>query len=157
MTDLVTGGAEAVSRAMAGARPDGASQPLRLARPVLFGSGAMLVALGVLIWTGNGNGLRLIHDVLGVTFVVALWRVAAVAARLGASQVWVAVTVVWGLAILTLGLVQKELLVGDWHWSIQFVHLVIGLGAMFWARPMASMARLSGPSAMRFAGSNRRR
>ena len=141
MAGLLSGRAQGVSRTMAGARRDGTSQPLRFARPVFFGSGAMLLALGVLIWTGNGNGLRLIHDVLGVAFVVALWRVAAVAARFGASQVRVAVTVVWGLAILTLGLVQKELLVGNWHWTIQVVHVVIGIGAMFWTRRMTSMLR----------------
>lgn len=145
MADLVNDGlAQRVSRTTASGRPGVERRPLRFARLVLFGSGALLVALGALIWTGNGNSLRLIHDVLGVVFVVALWRIAAVAARLRISFVPVAVGVGWGIAVLTLGLLQKGLLVGDWHWTIQVLHLVIGMGAMFWARQQMSVIRHSG-------------
>lgn len=119
-------------------------RPLRFARPALFGSGVLLIVFGALIWTGNGNGLRALHDLLGVVFVVALWRVAAVAARVGVPHAPVAVGVVWGLAVLMLGLLQKELLVGDWHWTIQVLHLVIGMGAMFWARELMSLMRQNG-------------
>lgn len=144
VAELVNDGvAQRVSRTTAGRQPGEERRPLRFARPALFGSGVLLVAFGALIWTGNGNSLRLIHDVLGVVFVVALWRVAAVAARFGVPHVPVAVGGVWGLAVLTLGLLQKELLVGDWHWTIQVLHLVIGMGAMFWAGQLMSLMRRS--------------
>lgn len=116
-------------------------RPLRFARPVLFGSGALLIVFGAMIWTGNGNGLRALHDLLGVVFVIALWRIAAVSSSAGVPRLPVAVGVVWGLTVLALGLFQKELLIGSWHWTIQVLHFVIGVSAMLWARRLMSLVR----------------
>lgn len=116
-------------------------RPFRFARPALLASGVMLIVFGALIWTGNGNGLRALHDLLGVVFVVALWRIAAVSSSVGVPRLPVAVGIVWGLAVLALGLFQKELLSGSWHWTIQLLHLVIGVGAMLWARRLTILVR----------------
>jgi hypothetical protein len=53
-----------------------------------------------------------------------------VAARTGVNRGLVALAVVWGFVVPVLGLTQGQLLPGDYHWVIKFVHLLVGVGAM---------------------------
>ena len=93
-------------------------------------SGVLLIGLGLLFWTGNADQLIPVHEVLGFVLVIALWTLAFLAARAGVSIGLVALAVVWGLVAPFNGLGQRELLTGSWHWLIQVIHLLIGLGAV---------------------------
>ena len=62
--------------------------------------------------------------------VLALWTLSYFAAPAGVSMRWVVLAVAWGLAAPILGLTQQNLVTGDWHWTIQVLHLLIGAGAI---------------------------
>jgi hypothetical protein len=87
----------------------------KVAQLVLLGSGALLLVLGLIIWTGHGDQLIGIHAMLGFLLVLSLWAIAAIAARTGVSIGLVALAVAWGLAAPILGGVQDRLVTGGWH------------------------------------------
>lgn len=93
-------------------------------------SGLLLILLGLTFWTGHALQLIPVHETLGFVLVLSLWTLAFFAARAGVATGWVVLAVVWGLVAPILGLAQERLLTGDWHWTIQVLHLLIGLGAI---------------------------
>ncbi|HET7465409.1 MAG TPA: hypothetical protein VFL29_01970 [Candidatus Dormibacteraeota bacterium] len=100
---------------------------LGAARLVLIGSAAVLLVLGVIIWTGSGDELIPLHVVVGSTLVIALWVIAAVAWMAGVSRRVIGLAIAWSLVVPFFGLVQDRVLEGDWHWTIQVLHLVVGM------------------------------
>jgi hypothetical protein len=93
-------------------------------------SGLLLILLGIAIWTGRADPVIPVHELLGFVLVLALWALSFLAARAGVPMRWVVMAVLWGLAAPILGLAQQGLLTGDWHWTIQVIHLLIGVGAI---------------------------
>jgi hypothetical protein len=102
----------------------------KVAHWTLRASGGLLLLLGLIIWTGKGDQLIPVHDVLGFVLVLSLWTIAAIASRSGVPIGLVTLAVAWGLIAPILGLTQDKLVTGDWHWTIQVLHLVIGVGAL---------------------------
>jgi hypothetical protein len=47
----------------------------------------------------------------------------------------------WGLLVVVFGLVQEDLLMGSWHWTIQVLHVAISMGAIWWGRRLAQLMR----------------
>ncbi len=43
--------------------------------------------------------------------------------------------------VLFFGIAQKQLVPGDWHWTIQVTHVVISMGAVWWGRRPVSLMR----------------
>jgi hypothetical protein len=113
---------------------------LRIASWIVRIAGAAVLILGLVIWTGNGTGIRGVHMLLGITLVAALWVLAVLAARAGVSIGLVAAAVVWGLLTIGLGLTQEQILVGDQHWIVQVAHLLVGLGAIGIGEAIAARA-----------------
>ena len=111
---------------------------------VLVVSGGVLLALGVIVWTGNGHQLVALHVALGVVLVGALWFLCAMAARAGVPTGMVAFAAAWGVLVVVLGLAQEELVPGDMHWTIQVLHLLISMGAIWWGRRLAALIRRAG-------------
>jgi len=107
----------------------------------LRGSGLLLILLGLAIWTGRADQVIPIHMFLGFALVLSLWTLAFIAARAGVSMRWVILAVVWGLIAPVLGLTQDHLLTGTWHWTIQVLHLLIGLGAIGQGEGLAQRMR----------------
>jgi hypothetical protein len=93
-------------------------------------SGLLLILLGIAIWTGRTDQVIPVHELLGFVLVLSLWTLSFFAARAGVPARWVVLAVAWGLVAPILGLTQQGLLTGDWHWTIQVLHLLIGLGAI---------------------------
>jgi hypothetical protein len=93
-------------------------------------SGLLLILLGIAIWTGRADQVIPIHELLGFVLVLSLWALSFFAARAGVAMRWVVLAVAWGLAAPLLGLTQQSLVEGGWHWTIQILHLLIGLGAI---------------------------
>ena len=102
----------------------------KIARVTLQGAGAAALLLGVIIWTGGTDGLIPTHKTLGDLAVLALWTIAAVAARAGVSLGAVALAAGVGLAVPVYGAAQTDLLTGSWHWTIQVLHVVISMAAL---------------------------
>ena len=93
-------------------------------------SGLLLILLGIAIWTGRADQAIPIHELLGLVLVLSLWALSYLAARAGVAMRWVVLAVAWGLLAPALGLTQQNLVTGDWHWTIQILHLLIGIGAI---------------------------
>ncbi len=102
----------------------------KVAQIALRGSGILVLLLGLSLWAGHGYSLLNVHMLLGVIVVLALWTLAGLAAKAGASPVRVSVAVVWGLILPVLGMTQTQLLPGSAHWVVRLIHLLVGVGAM---------------------------
>jgi hypothetical protein len=124
----------------------------KVSQLVLLGSGALLLLLGLIIWTGHGDQLIGIHTMLGFLLILSLWAIAAIAARSGVSIGLVALAVAWGLAAPILGGVQDRLVTGGWHWTIQVLHLAVSMGVIAMGRLLVIRIRRN----VAAAGSGRR-
>jgi hypothetical protein len=103
--------------------------------------GVIQLVLGLAFWTGNALGLVDLHQLLGILLVLALWTLAALAARAGVQPGLVAGAVVLGLIVPVVGLTQRELLPGSAHIVIEVLHLLLGLGLLGLAENLASRAK----------------
>ena len=103
--------------------------------------GVAQLALGLAFWTGNLLGLVDLHQLLGMLLVLAVWTLAALAARAGVPGGLVAGAVVLGLVVPIVGLTQRELLPGSAHWLIQVLHLLLGIGLLGLAENLATRAK----------------
>ena len=106
-------------------------------------SGLVQLVLGVAFWTGHRMDLVPFHMVNGMVFVLALWALAALGFRAGASGSLVMLSFVWSLLVTALGVTQTRLLPGDWHWVIRVLHLLTALAAMGLAGRLAVEAGLA--------------
>jgi hypothetical protein len=101
-------------------------------------TGVIQIVLGVLFWTGNVLGLIPVHIISGTILVLSLWTLAILGARAGVRPGLVALSLVWGLITIVLGLTQGQILVNSAHWIIQVVHLLVGIGAVGQAEGLAA-------------------
>ena len=109
-------------------------------------SGVLLILLGIAIWTGRADQFIPVHELLGFVLVVSLWALSYLAARAGVAMKWVVLAVAWGLVAPILGLTQQGLLTGDWHWTVQVLHLLIGVGAIGQGENLARRMNLPAPT-----------
>jgi hypothetical protein len=105
-------------------------------------TGLIQIVTGLLFWTGNALALIPLHMLSGLVLVLSLWTVAFVALRGGVGPGLVALSVLWGLLVVALGVTQTQLLPGELHWLIQVLHLLVGLVAIGLA---GAMVRRIGP------------
>jgi hypothetical protein len=104
------------------------------------------LVLGIGFLTGHFVDLVMIHQAIGTLFVLALWGVAIVALRSGAAKGPAIVAIVLGLVIAGFGSAQTQIMIGDMHWIVRVVHLVLAMVAM----PIAErLARTSGAGSSR--------
>ena len=106
-------------------------RPAAIAVRVLIGLiGASLLVLGILFWLGHALTLIRWHMLLGGVLVLCLWFVAGLALRGRASKRLILLLLAWSLILPALGIMQLRLLPGQYHWLIQALHLVVGVGAV---------------------------
>jgi hypothetical protein len=105
------------------------------------GAGVIQILLGLAFWTGNLLTLIPIHMLVGLVLVLALIILAILAARSGVNLGLVALAIVWALTVPVLGVTQAQLLPGAFHWVIEVVHLLVGLGAMALGDRLAVMSK----------------
>jgi len=91
---------------------------------------AVQVILGIGFWTGHWVNLVNAHMAIGALFVIALWVIAGIAAAGGRPARLLAFGFVWGVVVLAVGMTQQRILIGDLHWIIRVLHLVVGIAAM---------------------------
>ncbi len=105
---------------------------VRIAQMVLRICVGLALILGILFWTSNAaDSLILVHMGLGILVVLSLWTLGfAQALTKGGSWGLAIGAVVLGLILAASGGTQDEILTGSWHWVIQVIHLLLGLGAL---------------------------
>ena len=89
-----------------------------------------LLVLGVLFWTGHAISLEPLHMAIGGIFVLGLWTMAILGFASKAGADLVVMALIGGVIVLALGMTQKALMIGDLHWIVRVVHLLVGLAAM---------------------------
>lgn len=91
---------------------------------------AVQVILGIGFWAGHWTSLVNVHMAIGSLFVISLWVISGIAGAHGRPGRVVAFGFVWGVVVLALGMTQQSILVGDLHWIVRVLHLVVGIAAM---------------------------
>ena len=101
---------------------------IHYASVVLTLAGLLSLILGLLFWTGTAANLISMHMLLGLLTVGALW-VIGIGQAFSSGGTWViaACAVVLGAVTIVIGQYQRSLMVGDFHWVIEVIHLVLGL------------------------------
>ena len=99
---------------------------------------AVQVILGIGFWTGHWPGLVNIHMLIGVLFVLSSWGLSGIALSQRRAVGLAVFALLWGVVIAGLGMTQRDILVGDLHWVIRVVHLVVSLAAMPLAERLAA-------------------
>jgi hypothetical protein len=84
---------------------------LKVLVPTLRVCGGLLLLLGLIIWTGKGDSLVTVHVMIGVVLIAVL------------------------------GLVQEDLVTGGRHWTVQVLHVAVGMGAIWWGGHLVQLIR----------------
>ncbi len=103
---------------------------IRISLMVLRIAVVAALVLGILFWTGNVEGLQIVHIVLGFLVVFSLWVLGIAQGLRGGSFGLALATFVVGFLVVLVGLFQTRWLIGPNHWIIQVIHLVLGLAAI---------------------------
>ncbi|HKO22063.1 MAG TPA: hypothetical protein VJX91_05365 [Candidatus Eisenbacteria bacterium] len=106
-------------------------------------TGIAQLLLGVMIWMGNAGGLIPVHMLIGLIFVIAMWILGFRAMRAGVSPVLAGIVLLWGAAILALGMTQAQLMPGANHAAIQILHVVTGLIGMGLSEAVGKRMRIA--------------
>ena len=87
---------------------------------------------GIIFWTGNTGFPQIVHILLGILAVLALWSLGILQGLRGGSFGLALGTFVVGFLLALVGLFQKNWLPEPSanHWIIQVIHLVLGLAAI---------------------------
>jgi hypothetical protein len=88
------------------------------------------LVLGISFWTGHAFSLIPAHMLLGLAIVVCLWISAIIAATSRVPAGIFVAGIVWGAIVVALGIKQADLVPGAAHWTIQVLHLLVGIGAI---------------------------
>lgn len=101
---------------------------IRVASLVLSLAGLLALIIGLFFWFGVALQFISLHMLLGLLAVAALW-VIGVARGLAGDGSWTfaLAAIIVGAATLLLGLVQSSLVVGELHWVVRVIHLILGL------------------------------
>jgi hypothetical protein len=99
------------------------------------------IVLGILLWTGHGDSLTLLHIAVGLLLVLDLWAAVALGLRSGAPTGLAVLALVWSVGMPVFGLVQTNLVPGDAHVAIQIGHLAVGLIAVGLVEALARSRR----------------
>ena len=120
---------------------------IRIASMVLSLAGLLALILGLLFWTGSAVNLLSLHMLLGLLAVGALWIIGVAQALLPSGSWMIAVlAIIVGGLMLVLGLTQTSLMVGDVHWVVRIIHLLLGLLTIGMGHMAAARARKHPPS-----------
>lgn len=84
---------------------------------------------GIVFWTGHADNFQMVHIIIGILVVLALWTLGIAQGIQGGSFGLALATFVVGFLLALVGLFQKQWLV-DNHWIIQVIHLLLGLSAI---------------------------
>src|SRR5712664_660754 len=86
----------------------------------------LTLILGLLLWFGIASNLVGIHMLLGIIVVLSLWVLGGfILTTRGGIGLGIG-AIVLGLIVLLFGLNQRTILLGNLHWLVQVIHLLLG-------------------------------
>lgn len=100
-------------------------------------AGLTQIVLGLAFWSGHAKSLIPVHMLIGMVVVTGLWFLAVFASRAGLHPALVVLAFTWGLVLPVFGIAHIGLFPGRWHWVVQLIHLLLGLGALRVAEGLA--------------------
>ena len=101
----------------------------RILQIVVGVAGLCALVLGLLIWIAHLD-LTDIHMLFGLLVALGLLVMSIIALTVRGLRVWGAVGIVYAVTVPIFGESQVTLLVGQLHWLIQTLHLLVGIGAI---------------------------
>jgi hypothetical protein len=118
---------------------------VRIALMVLRIAVLVNLVLGILFWTStiDNSGVTLLHIILGLLAVIALFTIGIAQGLRGGSFSMALATFVVGFLLAFVGLFQKSWLPepDPNHWIIQVIHLLLGLAVIGMGEMIASRYR----------------
>ncbi len=92
-------------------------------------AGLCALGTGLLIWIAHID-LTDIHMLFGLLVTLGLLVMSIIALTSRELRIWGVVGIVYAIIALIFGVSQSNMLVGNLHWLIQTLHLLVGLGAI---------------------------
>ena len=109
--------------------------------------GSLALLLGLLRYFNMGPDLVQLHMTLGILVVLALWILATIYARTPNANLGISIGAsVIGLLLLIVGVTQQGLLLNDFHWVIQVIHVLLGLTVIGMGESLAGAIRRAPPA-----------
>jgi hypothetical protein len=109
--------------------------------------GSLALLLGLLRYFNIGPDLVQLHMTLGILVVLALWILATIYARTPNANLGISIGAsVIGLLLLIVGVTQQGLLLNDFHWVIQVIHVLLGLTVIGMGESLAGAIRRAPPA-----------
>src|SRR6266511_4238638 len=99
----------------------------RILQIVVGIAGLCALVLGLFIWITNID-LTDIHMFFGLLVTLGLLVMSIIASR--ELRIWGVVGIVYAIIVLIFGVSQSNMLVGNLHWLVQTLHLLVSLGAI---------------------------
>jgi hypothetical protein len=100
--------------------------------------GLILIALGIMFWSGRAFELVRVHMRLGEVLVGCLWVLAGMSLRAGVKPALALGAIVYGFFVVAFGMRMGALLPGGAHEVIRVLHLLIGLGAIGFSESLSA-------------------
>ena len=99
------------------------------------------LVLGIALWTGRFDQVKLVHIASGVLLILGLWVLAALGARSGVPVGLVILAFAWGALTIVFGLTQEQIFPDSGHLIVQILHLLVGIGAVAQAEAIGRRMR----------------
>ena len=93
-------------------------------------AGSVALVLGLLIWAFQFDNITNIHMLFGLVVTLALLVISVLAAFTRGLQLLGIIGIVYAFLLPLLGVNQETLLIGNLHWLIQVIHMLVGVGAL---------------------------
>lgn len=105
-------------------------RPVLITQLIARAAFVVQLVLGILLWTGNFDGLTIFHIAVGVILVIDMWVAVVLGLRRGAPVPLAILAIVWSIGMPIFGLTQTRIAPGSAHLVIQVLHLVVGMIAV---------------------------
>ena len=92
-------------------------------------AGLCALVLGLLSWVTNID-LTDIHMLFGLLVTLGLLVMSIIALTARGLRIWGMAGIIYAIILLIFGETHSTLLVGNLHWLIQTLHLLVGIGAI---------------------------
>jgi hypothetical protein len=101
----------------------------RLLQIIVGLAGLCALVLGLFIWIANID-LTDIHMLFGLLVTLGLLVMSIIVLTARELRIWGVVGIVYAIIVLIFGVSQSNMLVGNLHWLIQTLHMLVGIGAI---------------------------
>jgi len=101
----------------------------RIVQIIVGLAGLCALVLGLLIWIANID-LTDIHMLFGLLVTLGLLVMSIIALTVRELRIWGIVGIFYAIILPIFGDSQSTILVGNLHWLIETLHMLVGIGAI---------------------------